>query len=452
VTRGHVLLVDDDAALCEALSEALQRRGFRVDHRLTGADGLAAVPRLEPDVVVADINMGRISGMDVCRGVAETAPDVPVVLLTAFGSMEAAIDGIRSGAWDFITKPVEAEALAAVIDRAVQVRRLRAEVRRLRNTRAPTEDPVGMVGDSGPMQRLRDLVARVASTDVTALVTGESGSGKEIVARAIHAQGRRARGPFVAVNCAAMPEALLESELFGHVRGAFTDARVGRTGLFFQAEGGTLFLDEVGELPLPLQPKLLRALQERTARPVGGDRELGFDVRLVVATNRDLRAEVDAGRFRADLYFRLNVVEVPVPPLRARSVDVLLLAQHFVRTSAARFGKAVRGVSSDAAAMLLAYDWPGNVRELANAVERGVALTRFDELTPDDLPDHVRQAKARAALAGEDGRVFVSLAELEREYVRRVIRFVGGNKAAAARILGVDRTTLYRKLGDAGEP
>lgn len=452
MTRGYILLVDDDAALCEALAEALGRRGFRVDHRLSGDAGLAAVSEADPDVVVADINMGRVSGMDVCRGVAETAPDIPVVLLTAFGSLDAAVRGIRAGAWDFITKPVEAEALAAVLDRAVQVRRLRAEVRRLRHTRGPTEDADGMVGGSPPMQRLRELIARVASTDVTALVTGESGSGKEVVARAIHSQSPRARGPFIAVNCAAMPEALLESELFGHVRGAFTDARVARSGLFFQAEGGTIFLDEVGELPLALQPKLLRALQERAARPVGGDRESPFDARLVVATNRELQAEVDAGRFRADLYFRLNVVEVPVPPLRARSVDVLLLAQHFVRASAARFGKAVRGVSPDAAAMLVAYDWPGNVRELANAIERGVALTRFDDLTPDDLPDRVRQAKARVALAGEDGQVFVTLAELEREYVRRVMRSVGGNKAAAARVLGVDRTTLYRKLEDAGEP
>lgn len=452
MTRGRILLVDDDAALCEALADALGRRGFNLEFRLSGEDAMAALAPSQPDVVVADINMGRMNGLDLCRRVAEIAPDVPVVLITAFGSLDAAVGGIRAGAWDFITKPFETEAIGAVLDRAIQVRRLRAEVRRLRATRAAGEDADGMVGASPPMERLRDLVARVAATDVTALVTGESGSGKEVVARAIHAQSPRARGPFIAVNCAAMPEALLESELFGHARGAFTDARTARTGLFFQANGGTILLDEVGELPLALQPKLLRAVQERMARPVGGDREMPFDVRLIVATNRDLEAEVEAGRFRGDLYYRLHVVEIAVPPLRARSADVLLLAQHFVRVSAARFGKAVRGVTPEAAALLVAYDWPGNVRELANAVERGVALTRFEDLTPDDLPDRVREWKSRSVLSIDDASELVTLGELERRYLRRVMSAVKGNKAAAARILGVDRTTLYRKLGETGEP
>ncbi len=446
--RGRVLLVDDDRALCEALSATLGHRGFEVSFRSSGEEALAAIQPFDPDVVVTDINMGRVTGLDLCRRAGDAAPDVPVVLITAFGSMDAAIGGLRAGAWDFITKPFETEAIAAVLDRAVQVRRLRAEVQRLRATRSSVEDPDGMVGTSPAMERLRDLVARVASTDVTALVTGESGSGKEVVARAIHAQGGRARGPFIAVNCAAVPEALLESELFGHARGAFTDARTARTGLFFQASGGTLFLDEVGELPIALQPKLLRALQERAARPVGGDKEVAFDARLIVATNRDLQAEVEAGRFRADLFYRLHVVEVPVPPLRARSADVLLLAQHFVRASAARFGKPVKGVSPEVGSLLVAYDWPGNVRELANAVERGVALTRFESLTPEDMPDRIRSARAPVALALEEGSELVSLAELERRYVRRVLAAVRGNKAAAARILGVDRTTLYRRLED----
>lgn len=451
MTRGSVLLVDDDAALCDALAESLGRRGFDLTFRLSGEQALAAIATEQPDVVIADINMGAMSGLELCRRVSELAPDVPVVLITAFGSMESAIGGLRAGAWDFITKPFESDAISAVLDRAVQIRRLRAEVRRLRASHLVASGGDGMVGSSPPMARLRDLVARVATTDVTGLITGESGAGKEVVARAIHAQSPRARGPFVAVNCAAMPEALLESELFGHVRGAFTDARTARTGLFFQAAGGTILLDEIGELPLTLQPKLLRAVQERTARPVGGDREIPFDVRLVAATNRDLEAEVEAGRFRGDLYYRLHVVEIAVPPLRARSADVLLLAQHFVRVSAARFNKPVRGVTPAAAALLVGYDWPGNVRELANAVERGVALTRFEDLTPDDLPDRIREWKARSVLEIDDAAELVTLAQMEQRYVRRVMSAVHGNKAAAARVLGVDRTTLYRKLGDAGE-
>lgn len=443
--------MDDDAALCDALAESLGRRGFDLTFRLSGEQALAAIAAEQPDVVIADINMGAMSGLELCRRVSELAPDVPVVLITAFGSMESAIGGLRAGAWDFITKPFESDAISAVLDRAVQIRRLRAEVRRLRASHLVASGGDGMVGSSPPMARLRDLVARVATTDVTALITGESGAGKEVVARAIHAQSPRARGPFVAVNCAAMPEALLESELFGHVRGAFTDARTARTGLFFQAAGGTILLDEIGELPLTLQPKLLRAVQERMARPVGGDREMPFDVRLVVATNRDLEAEVEAGRFRGDLYYRLHVVEVAVPPLRARSADVLLLAQHFVRVSAARFNKPVRGVTPAAAALLVGYDWPGNVRELANAVERGVALTRFEDLTPDDLPDRIREWKARSVLEIDDAAELVTLAQMEQRYVRRVMSAVHGNKAAAARVLGVDRTTLYRKLGDAGD-
>lgn len=441
-----MLVVDDDPAFCEALGTALERRAYRVEHRTSGADALAAMAETDPAVVLTDINMARMDGLALCRRLSEDAPDVPVILITAFGSLETAVGGIRAGAWDFVTKPIEIESLVPVLDRAIEVHGLRRELRRLRAANLGDAGPE-LLGRSPAMDRLRSLIGRVAPTDVTVLVTGESGSGKEVVARSIHAASGRRAGPFVAVNCAAMPESLLESELFGHVRGAFTDARTPRAGLVFQATGGTLFLDEIGELPLALQPKLLRALQERRARPVGGANEQPFDARILVATNRDLAAEVEAGRFRQDLYFRLDVVEVPVPPLRARDADVLLLAQRFVEAASRRFGKAVQGVSAGAAERLLAYDWPGNVRELANAVERGVALTSFNELTPDDLPARVREAQARPVLRIDDPSELVTLAELEARYIRRVLATVGGNKAAAARILGVDRTTLYRRLG-----
>jgi two-component system response regulator HydG len=297
------------------------------------------------------------------------------------------------------------------------------------------------------MKRLFDLIERAAASDATVLLSGESGTGKELVAQALHQRGRRREARFVAVNCAAMPEGLLESELFGHVRGAFTDARGARTGLFVQADGGTLFLDEIGELPLALQPKLLRALQERKVRPLGGETETPFDVRLIAATNRDLEAAVEEGRFRQDLYFRVNVIPIEVPALRLRGNDILLLAQHFVSEFAAQGDKHVTGLTSGAAEKLLAYTWPGNVRELRNSIERAVALTAFDRITVEDLPERVRSHRtSQIVIASDDPGELPPLEQVEQRYIQRVLDAAGGNKARAARILGLDRKTLYRKL------
>jgi DNA-binding NtrC family response regulator len=297
------------------------------------------------------------------------------------------------------------------------------------------------------MKRVFDLVTRVADSEASVLIMGESGTGKELIARAVHEQSSRREGPFLAVNCAAMPPTLLESELFGHARGAFTDAKTSRTGLFEQATGGTLFLDEIGEMPVEMQPKLLRALQERTVRPVGGNADVTFDARIVTATNRDLEAEVDAKRFREDLYYRINVVRVDAPPLRERGSDVLLLATHFVERFAARGGKPVRGIHALAAEKLCAYDWPGNVRELENCIERAVALLRFDEVTVDDLPEKVRQYRAdRLVFATDDLAEVLTIDELERRYILRVLAICGGNKSRTADLLGLDRRTLYRRI------
>jgi two-component system response regulator HydG len=299
---------------------------------------------------------------------------------------------------------------------------------------------------------VHELVERIADSDASVLITGESGTGKEVVARALHRGGRRKDGPFVAINCAALPETLLESELFGHERGAFTDARAARSGLFVQANGGTLFLDEIGELPLPLQPKLLRALQERVVRPLGGEREIPFDVRLVAATNRDLDTAVHDGRFREDLYFRVNVIHVPLPPLRARGGDILLLAQTFVGAYGARSGKQVTGLSPQAAERLLAYAWPGNVRELENCIERAIALAQHDQILPDDLPEKIRDyRRSHVLVASDDPAELVPLEEVERRYILRVLEAVGGNKSQAAQVLGLGRKTLYRKLEEYGE-
>ena len=444
---SRILVVDDDPAMCAMLAATLGRRGFTVATCATGAAAMVALDPGDVDVVVTDLNMRGMSGLELCRQIVADRPDVPVVVITAFGSLDAAIGAIRAGAYDFVPKPFEVEALVVALERAIQHRALREEVKRLRRAVGEVARPEGLLGDSPAMRRVHDLLERIRDSDATVLITGESGTGKELVARAIHRGSRRASGPFVAVNCAALPEPLLESELFGHVRGAFTDARAARAGLFVQAAGGTILLDEIGELPPALQAKLLRALQERRVRPVGADHEVDLDVRIVAATNADLEAAVAEKRFRDDLYYRLDVVHVELPPLRARGDDVLVLAQHFLARAASASGKPVRGLSAPAAGKLAAYPWPGNVRELENCMERAVALARFEEIGVDDLPDRVREhRRVQLALVGDDPAELVPMEEIERRYIERVLAAVGGNKKEAARVLGFDRATLYRKL------
>jgi two-component system response regulator AtoC len=444
---GRILVVDDDLAMCQVLDAGLSRRGFQVTSFTTPDEALVAMATTDFDVVVTDLNMKGMSGIALCERIVANRPDLPVVMITAFGSMETAVAAIRAGAYDFITKPLDVDALTLTLERAVQHRALRVEVKRLREVVAATQAFDDMLGASPAMKSVYDLLGRITDNDSSVLITGESGTGKEMVARALHQRGRRKAGPYVVVNCAAMPEALLESELFGHARGAFTDAKAPRTGLFMKASGGTLFLDEIGEMPLALQPKLLRALQERRVRPVGSDDEIPFDVRLVAATNRDLETAVDERRFREDLFFRINVIHVEMPPLRARGSDVLLLAQHFLARDAAVAGKPVVGISAAAADKLLAYSWPGNVRELQNCIERAVALTRFHEIAVDDLPERVRAYRgSQIVISADDLGELVPMEEVERRYVVRVLEAVGGSRTNAARILGFDRKTLYRKL------
>jgi two-component system response regulator HydG len=445
--RGRALIVDDDAAMCELLAAGLLRSDFQIATTTTADAALTALGQEEFDVVVTDLSMRGMNGLELCARLAESHPGVPVIVITAFGSLDTAVAAIRAGAYDFLTKPLEIEALVLALDRAIQYRGLREEVKRLRSTLAQATSFQDVLGESPVMKKLYDLLARVAEADASVLITGETGTGKELVARALHRGSRRGPGPFVAVSCAAVPEPLLESELFGHAKGAFTDAKTARKGLFLEAAGGTLFLDEIGAMPLGLQPKLLRVLQERRVRPVGADREQPVDVRLIAATNCDLETAVEEGQFREDLFFRINVIHVPLPPLRARGNDVLLLAQHFIQQYAARAGKRVMGLSSAAAQKLLAYTWPGNVRELQNCVERALALTNFDQLTVDDLPDRIRDyTPTRSLLVSDDPAELLTLEEVERRYILRVLETVGGNKTLAANTLGLDRKTLYRKL------
>ena len=445
--KGRVLVVDDDAAMCELLEHGLRRREFEVESSTSPRSALALLEAQDIDVLVTDLNMAEIDGFRLCQAATAARPGLPVIMITAFGDLETAIGAIRAGAYDFITKPFDLDAIAIAISRAVERRRMHEEVRQLRAQLERSVRFEELIGESAAMRRVFELLERTADADATLLVTGESGTGKEVVARSVHARSRRCDGPFVAINCAAVPESLLESELFGHARGAFTDAKVARQGLLHRASGGTLFLDEIGEMTIGMQVKLLRALQERVARPVGSFEEVPFDVRVIAATNRDIEVEVEEGRFREDLYYRLNVIHVELPPLRARGNDVLLLAQRMIDSSSAAREKGVTGVAPEAASLLLAYGWPGNVRELQNCVERAVVLTRFAQLAPEDLPRRVRESRQSQVLATSSAPAeFVSLEEVERRYILKVLDAVGGQKAAAARILGLDRRTLYRKL------
>jgi DNA-binding NtrC family response regulator len=445
---GHLLVVDDDPALCELLEEILSARGHRVESALNVAAALDVLQRKEIDVVLTDLNMPGESGIAFCAGLQANRPDLPVVIMTAFGSLETAIAALRAGAYDFVTKPVDFDLLGFCLERALQHRQLQEKIRLLKDQVRLRRTEDTLLGESPALDMIREQIDRLADLNTSILISGESGTGKELVARALHKQSRRGQGPFVAINCAALPETLLESELFGHVRGAFTDARENRRGLFAEASGGTLFLDEIGELPLTLQPKLLRVIEERKVRPLGGSGEIECDVRIITATHRDLAEAVREGSFRGDLYYRLNVIPIVLPPLRARGNDILLLAQNFIAELAARFDKSVTGLAEPAARRLLTYPWPGNVRELRNVIERAVALTSHDRITVQDLPESLQKPGGDLPLSGLplDPLSFLPLAEMERRYIAQVLGLVGDNRTLAARILGVDRKTLYRKL------
>ena len=445
--KGHILVVDDEQETCDLLEMSLGRHGFKVTASTNAQRALDLVAEQDFDVVLTDLQMPEMSGLDLCERVLGTRPDMPVVVITGQGSLETAIGAIRVGAYDFITKPVDPKLLFLSVSRAIQHRRLSDEVKRLRQAVDGESEEARIVGQSSAMRRVYELISRVGESDASVLIHGETGTGKELIARGIHNRSRRKSGPFVAINCAAVPHSLLESELFGHARGAFTDAKAQRTGLFVQATGGTLFLDEIGELPIDVQPKLLRALQERKVRPVGANSEIPFDARIVAATNRNLEDEVYEKRFREDLFYRINVVKIDVPPLRERGGDVLHLAQHFLKNFASRNDKPSLELSTTAAEKLMAYNWPGNVRELENCMEHAVALARFDQITVEDLPEKIRAYRAeRFVVAANDPTEIVTMDELERRYILRVLSLVGGNKSRAAQVLGFDRRTLYRKL------
>jgi two-component system NtrC family response regulator len=446
--KGRILFIDDDKAGREIALFNLRGAGYEVTAASDGQEGLSLFSPETFDVVITDVKMPGLSGIEVLRRIKKQAPEIPVLVITAFGNVETAVKAMKSGAYDFIGKPFQRDQLLLSVERALERRRLATEVRELRIRASGVERE--LVGSSSAMKRLLEIVDRVSRTDAGILITGESGTGKEVIARRIHVQSHKAEGPFVAVNCAAIPGELLESELFGHAKGAFTGAVKDRLGRFRQAQGGTLFLDEIGEIPLPLQAKLLRALQEKVVDSVGGDTPIPVDVRIVAATNKDLQSRIRAGSFREDLYYRLNVVEVHVPPLRERPEDVPALVLHFI-------GELAEGrdltVPPRVMGNLKRRPWPGNVRELKNACERMVILCDGNEVSLEDLPaPSDRLWPEKAPLLGDGGGLpslppeGLSLVDLEKKVIESALRIKNGNMTQTAAFLRIPRHVLIYRL------
>jgi two-component system response regulator HydG len=446
---ARVLIVDDDLATSRLIAIGLSGEAHTVETVDCLEEALVAAKRLEPEVVVTDLNMAGGSGIDLCKRFGDIWPDVPVVVITAFGTMNAAIEAMRAGAYDFITKPFDIDALAMVVGRAYQHHALRSEVKRLRAAVGVGNWGEQLLGKSPAIVELRAILERVSGTEAPVLITGESGTGKDVIARLVHEQSLRRKGPFVVLDCSALPEAQLEAALFGKVPPAGSEFE--RRGAIRDARGGTLFLAEIGELSKDLQAKLLRSIEDRHVSAEDRTEDTSVDVRLVATSRRDLQQAVQDGNFRDDLLYRLSVVSISVPPLRSRGTDVLLLAQHILKRFAEQSNLGVVGVSEGAAERLVTYPWPGNIRELRNAIERGAALAPFDHIRAEDLPERVRSYEPRHVLvAGDNLDELVSLEEVERRYILKVLQAAGGNKSLAAQRLGVARRTLYRKLGEYG--
>ncbi len=447
-SQGCVLVVDDDTDMRELVRDILGDRGHRVFTAGNGPDALKAFGQTEFDVVLTDLRMKGMQGLELLTEIKRTHPGSNVILMTAFGTVETAVEAMKHGAYDYLTKPVKSEELVPTIERAIREASLRREVSQLRRAVGKEYNFHQIIGKSKAMREVFDLIQRVADSPTNILISGESGTGKELVAKAIHFNSDRKQAPFVAVNCAAIPETLLESELFGHVRGAFTDAKMDKRGLFEEADKGTLFLDEISELPIMLQAKLLRAIQEKEIRRVGSARSTSVDVRIIAATNVNLAEEAKAKRFREDLFYRLNVIEIRLPPLRERREDIPLLVESFLQKCARTAHKPQRGITESALSLLLDYTWPGNVRELENVIERAMTLSRTEKITADDLPPMIQGSRGERRVIDQAAERTLALHEVEKEYILRILEKTGGNKYQAAHILGIDRKTLYRKLGE----
>lgn len=451
MSSGRILVVDDEAGLRHTLELILTDEGYEVLTATDGEEALRLAISENPEMILCDIRMPKLDGLRFVERYKEAGGSALIIMMSAYGTRETAIDAMRLGAYDYISKPFNADEVLLTIRKAEERETLQREVVRLRARVGEVEGFDQVIGRSDAFREVMDLTVRVAPYPTTVLITGESGTGKEAVARAVHHASPRRAQPFVAVNCGAIPENLLESELFGHERGAFTGAERARDGLFTEAHGGTLFLDEVGELPLALQVKLLRALQERSIRPVGGSQEREIDVRILAATSRDLIQEVEEGRFREDLFYRINVVHLHLPPLRTRPEDITALAEHFLERHAPRLGIEAKPISGELATVLARYSWPGNVRELENVIERGLVLSG-GELREEHLPPHVRTSTPQFSVPAEDDDLSVKrrLPALERELIARALDRTGGNRTRAAELLDLSTRALTYKIQEYG--
>ena len=453
MTQDHssILVVDDDREMRQLLQDTLEEDHYRV---VAASDGQEALKRMESEkfpVVVTDLRMKGMDGLGLLEQVVQKHPDSNLIIMTGFGTVESAVDAMKHGAFHYLTKPVKTDELLVTVQKALREARLRQEVQELRQVVNREFAFEQILGKSKPMREIFNLIRRVADSQTNILVTGESGTGKELVAKAIHFNSQRKSKPFVPVNCAAIPELLLESELFGHVRGSFTDAKSDKRGLFEEAHEGTLFLDEVSELPMILQAKLLRAVQEREIRRVGATRSTSVNVRLIAATNVLLDEEVKAKRFREDLYYRLNVIEIHLPPLRERKEDIPLLVHGLLQKSLTAQQKHVEDIADAALARLIDYQWPGNVRELENILERAATLTQGPKISLEDLPPNIQNIQGEGQFIEDAAEQTLPLVQVEWSYIRRVLEKLGGNKYRAAQVLGIDRKTLYRKLSEMEE-
>jgi two-component system response regulator HydG len=445
-----VLIVDDDASHRRMLEAVLEAEGYILHQAADGEEAIAAVEDQFYDVILMDVRMGKVGGIEALQRIKELSPGIPIIIMTAYASVSTAVEALKSGAYDYLTKPLEIDELKILVAKALLHRELEKENLYLKERLGDRFDFANIIGRSPAMTELFETLALVAPSEATVLIVGESGTGKEIVANAIHQNSPRSERPFIKVNCAALPETLLESELFGHERGAFTGASAKKQGRFHLAHTGSIFLDEIGEMAPATQAKILRVLQEREFEPLGSTRTVKVDTRVIVATNKDLEEEIQKGHFREDLYYRLNVVRVEVPPLRRRREDIPLLADFFLKQYAEKNRRLIKGFTPRAMDLLMRHAWPGNVRELENVVERAVIMTRGDMISPDDLPDTIRELDKEAEKVGVDLTPGKSLKEVEREMILRTLEETGGNRTHAADILGISRRTLQLKLKEYG--
>ncbi|WP_438043559.1 sigma-54-dependent transcriptional regulator [Sorangium sp. So ce128] len=446
----RVLVVDDEENLRLVVRTFLKRDGYEVEAVSSGEEALAMVETFGPDVILTDVRMPRMGGLDLLATLKAKGNEATVIVMSAYGNVDLAIEAMKAGAYDYLQKPFKAEEVLLTLRKAEEREALRRENRVLRQEIRRENLFEEILAKSPPMQVIFKTIAKVADYKTTALITGESGVGKELVARAIHRRSSRRGGPFVAVNCGAIPENLLESELFGYKRGAFTDAVNDRAGLFEQANHGTLLLDEIGELPLPLQVKLLRVLQEETLRRLGDSKDVKVDVRILAATHRDLMAETQAGRFREDLFYRINVLPIAIPPLRERREDIPILMDHFLARNNARFGINIRGFEPEARRLLLEYRWPGNVRELENTVERAMVLCEGERIGEADLPERIREARDPIQMQLTSGELSIKKTSrvIEEILIRRALQKTKGNRTKAAEVLEISHRALLYKIKD----